>query len=115
MVITRHNDNRLSVWCSTSDEFGGVREAADNDDVDEMLDIRMGLAKTSTEKYNAMIRTACKDSRIRGLTMFYGAARTGRWASRLVQMQNLPQNKMPERDLDTARQLVRVGDLRPSI
>lgn len=92
-------------------EIAGVREAADNEDVNDMLDIRSGLAKTSTEKYGAMIRTACEDGRIRGLTQFYGAARTGRWAGRLVQMQNLPQNKMPERDLDTARQLVRTGDL----
>ena len=92
-------------------EIAGVRESADNEEVDKMLDIRAGLAKTSTEKYNAMIRTVCEDGRIRGLTMFYGAARTGRWAGRLVQMQNLPQNKMPERDLDTARQLVRAGDL----
>lgn len=81
------------------------------DAVDCMLDIRAGLAKTSTEKYNAMLRTACSDGRIRGLTQFYGAARTGRWAGRLVQMQNLPQNKMPHRDLDIARQLVEVGDL----
>ena len=92
-------------------EIAGVREAANNEEVDKMLDIRAELAKTSTEKYNAMIRTVCDDGRIRGLTMFYGASRTGRWAGRLVQMQNLPQNKMPEKDLDTARQLVRAGDL----
>lgn len=93
------------------DKISEVREAVEDDDVHEMLDIRAGLSKTSTEKYNAMIRTACADSRIRGLTQFYGASRTGRWAGRLVQMQNLPQNKMPDRDLDTARQLVRAGDL----
>ena len=58
-----------------------------------------------------MLRTACKDSRIRGLTQFYGASRTGRWAGRLVQMQNLPQNKMPDAELDIARQLVRAGDI----
>jgi len=92
-------------------EIPGVREAAQNQDVDDMLDIRSELAKTSTEKYNAMIRTVCEDGRIRGLTQFYGAQRTGRWAGRLVQMQNLPQNKMPERDLDTARQLVRAGEI----
>ena len=92
-------------------EIAGVRVAANNEEVDKMLDIRAGLAKTSTEKYNAMIRTVCDDGRIRGLTMFYGASRTGRWAGRLVQMQNLPQNKMPEKDLDTASQLVRAGDL----
>lgn len=88
-----------------------VREAISADEVHEMLDIRAGLSKTSTEKYNAMIRTACADARIRGLTQFYGASRTGRWAGRLVQMQNLPQNKMPDKDLDTARQLVKSGDL----
>lgn len=88
-----------------------VRAKAQNTDVDTMLDIRAGLAKTSTEKYNAMLRTACRDNRIRGLTQFYGASRTGRWAGRLVQMQNLPQNKMPDKDLDIARQLVRAGDI----
>ena len=51
------------------------------------------------------------DHRIRGLTQFYGAGRTGRWAGRLVQMQNLPQNKMPDRDLDTARQIIAAGDI----
>ncbi len=91
--------------------IAGVRADADNEDVDAMLNIRAGLAKTSTEKYNAMLRTACADKRIRGLTQFYGASRTGRWAGRLVQMQNLPQNKMPDKDLDVARQLVAKGDL----
>ena len=64
--------------------IAGVRADADCDAVDRMLDIRAGLAKTSTEKYNAMLRTACPDGRIRGLTQFYGAARTGRWAGRLT-------------------------------
>lgn len=58
-----------------------------------------------------MLRTVCPDGRIRGLTQFCGAARTGRWAGRLVQMQNLPQNKMPDSELDAARRLVREGDL----
>ena len=89
----------------------GLRADANHEDVDRMLDIRAGLAKTSTEKYKAMLRTACPDSRIRGLTQFYGASRTGRWAGRLVQMQNLPQNKMPDEELDIARQLVRSGDM----
>lgn len=90
--------------------MGAVRAEA-SDEVLEMLDIRAGLSKTSTEKYNAMLRTACPDGRIRGLTQFCGASRTGRWAGRLVQMQNLPQNKMPDTDLDLARQLVRARDL----
>ncbi len=91
--------------------IGDVRAKADNDDVEAMLDIRAGLSKTSTEKYKAMLRTVCPDGRIRGLTQFYGASRTGRWAGRLVQMQNLPQNKLPDKDLDIARQLVCAGDL----
>lgn len=88
-----------------------VRDDAAMAIVDKVLDIRAGLSKTSTEKYNAMLRTVGTDGRIRGLTQFYGASRTGRWAGRLVQMQNLPQNKMPDRDLDIARQLVRSGDI----
>lgn len=101
----------IAVESLNKKSIAGVRADADNRDVDAMLDIRAGLSKTSTEKYNAMLRTACSDGRIRGLTQFYGASRTGRWAGRLVQMQNLPQNKMPDRDLDTARQLVAKGDL----
>ena len=90
----------------------GVRASLNGcDEANEMLDIRQGLSKTSTEKYSAMLRTACPDGRIRGLTQFCGAARTGRWAGRLVQMQNLPQNKMPDKELDCARQLVKAGDL----
>lgn len=88
-----------------------VRKAADCAAVDQLLEIRAGLAKTSTGKYSAMLRCACEDERVRGLTMFYGAARTGRWAGRLVQTQNLPRNSMSDSDLDTARQLVRAGDL----
>lgn len=91
--------------------IGQVRKDADNDDVDRMLDIRAGLSKTSTEKYKAMLRTVCPDGRIRGLTQFCGASRTGRWAGRLVQMQNLPQNKIPDADLDLARQLVEADDM----
>ena len=83
-----------------------VRESIDDPSVNELLDIRAGLTKTSNEKYKAMITAACSDNRIRGLTMFYGASRTGRWAGRLVQMQNLPQNKLSDQDLDIARQLV---------
>lgn len=91
--------------------ISSVRAGAASDEVNQMLDIRASLSKTSTEKYNAMLRTACPDSRIRGLTQFCGASRTGRWAGRLVQMQNLPQNKVPDEELDAARCLVRDGDL----
>lgn len=101
----------ITVESLNKKSIADVRADANHESVDRMLDIRAGLAKTSTEKYKAMLRTACPDSRIRGLTQFYGASRTGRWAGRLVQMQNLPQNKMPDTELDIARQLVRAGDL----
>ena len=73
-----------------------------NDDARRMLEIRQELAKTSVKKYQAMQDAACKDDRVRGLLQFYGA-RTGRWAGRLVQVQNLPQNHLEA--LDLARQL----------
>ncbi len=68
---------------------------------DRLLEIRQELGKTSISKYEAMKRGMCRDDRIRGLLQFYGASRTGRWAGRQVQVQNLPQNHIP--DLDTAR------------
>lgn len=74
-----------------------------------VLAIRRALGKTSNEKYASMLKCVCDDGRIRGLLQFYGAARTGRWAGRLVQIQNLPQNHL--KDLDYARSLVRAGDL----
>ena len=73
--------------------------------IERVLELRQELAKTSVKKFHAMARAVCKDHRIRGLTQFYGANRTGRWAGRLVQVQNLPQNKL--RDLDLARNLLR--------
>ena len=74
-----------------------------------VIQIRREMGKTSNKKYDAMLACVCRDGRIRGLLQFYGAARTGRWAGRLVQVQNLPQNHLP--DLDRARQTVREGDL----
>lgn len=70
-----------------------------------VLQIRKELAKTSIKKYQAMIDALCEDGRIRGLLQFYGANRTGRWAGRLVQIHNLPRNKL--NDLDFARKLVK--------
>lgn len=72
--------------------------------VRRVLEIRQQLAKTSVSKYHAMARSAGNDDVVRGLVQFYGANRTGRWAGRLVQVQNLPQNKL--RDIDLARQLM---------
>lgn len=79
------------------------------DDVREMLSIRQKISKSSIKKYDAMRMAACQDSRIRGMFQFYGAARTGRFAGRIVQLQNLPRNSMP--DLDLARSMVLDGDL----
>lgn len=75
---------------------------------DRLLAIRQELGKSSVKKYEAMQRSVCEDGRVHGLFQFYGGSRTGRWAGRLVQLQNLPQNHL--KDLDLARQLVRDGD-----
>lgn len=75
---------------------------------DRLLAIRQEMGKTSISKYEAMERGMCADGRVRGLFQFYGANRTGRWAGRQVQVQNLPQNHLP--DLDTARQIAAAGD-----
>ena len=78
-----------------------------SDKVKKALKLRTELSKTSIKKYEAMNRALCKDNRIRGLFKFYGASRTGRWAGRLVQVQNLPQNKL--KDLELARNLLKHG------
>ncbi len=75
--------------------------------VRRMLIIRKNLGKTSTAKYQAMVAAACDDCRLRGILQFYGANRTGRWAGRIVQVHNLPQNKIP--DIDYARELAGEG------
>ena len=74
----------------------------------EVLKLRQQLAKSSVKKYTAMENAVCADSRARGMFQFYGANRTGRFAGRLVQLQNLPQNHMP--DLKEARGIVKSGD-----
>ena len=76
--------------------------------VKELLELRLELSKTSVKKYESMARCICKDGRVHGLLQFGGASRTFRWAGRLVQAQNLPQNHLP--DLNLARDIVRSGD-----
>lgn len=78
------------------------------EEIRPILQIRQQLAKTSVKKYIAMENAVCKDHRARGMFQFGGASRTLRWAGRIVQLQNLPQNHMP--DLEEARALVRQGD-----
>lgn len=77
-------------------------------ELSDVLALRQQLAKSSVKKYQAMENAVCADGRARGMFQFYGANRTGRWAGRLIQMQNLPQNHLE--DLAEARSLVRCGD-----
>lgn len=96
--------------------IGGLKEARgglllDNDSWragTRMLRIRQELGKTSTKKYAAMENAVCPDGRLRGILQFYGANRTGRWAGRIVQVHNLPQNKIP--DIALARELAAAND-----
>ena len=74
----------------------------------EVLALRLQLAKSSVRKYQAMQNAVCADGRCHGMFQFYGANRSGRWAGRLIQLQNLPQNHLE--DLEAARELVKVGD-----
>ena len=108
--------NQLKAWLADQDmpmeslARKIVQEKAAQTDgiVAELLNLRLELSKTSVKKYEAMARCVCRDGRVHGLLQFYGANRTGRWAGRLVQAQNLPQNHLP--DLDLAREIVKTGD-----
>ena len=88
-----------------------VTAMLDNDKLDSttrrVLEIRQQLGKTSTKKYVAMEQAACSDGRVRGTLMFYGANRTGRWAGRIIQPQNLPRTYIHGKMLDLARELVK--------
>ena len=90
------------------DDLGDIKKATDDEEVRRVLDIRAEMNKTSTTKYETMQKVAGEGERVRGLLQFHGT-RTGRWAGRLVQMQNLPQNHIS--DLGLARQIVKEGDL----
>ena len=86
-----------------------LKKAATDPTTRRVLELRQLLGKTSTKKYEAMVNAAGGDSRVRGITQYYGAGRTGRWAGRLVQLQNLPQNHLE--DIATVREIVRARDL----
>lgn len=107
---------QLSQWLSdeTGEDVSNLRKETvaemlardDNSaDVNRMLEIRQELGKTSTKKYDAIEEAVCADGRVRGLLQFYGANRTGRWAGRLVQVQNLPRTYTEP--LELARELVK--------
>ena len=87
-----------------------VQEKAKDADgiVGELLNLRLDLSKTSVKKYEAMARTVCRDGRVHGMLQFGGASRTFRWASRTLNLQNVPQNHLP--DLELAREIMKAGD-----
>jgi DNA polymerase len=102
------DEDCLNVTSLTKDSVPELLKQTESETVKRALELRQELAKTSVKKYQAMHMAICHDDRVRGLLQFYGANRTGRWAGRLVQVQNLPQNHLP--DLDLARQLLRDGE-----
>ena len=100
-------DNGLEMESLGKKEVAEVLKTAP-EHLKEVLSIRQQLAKSSVKKYQAMQNAACADNRARGMFQFYGANRSGRWAGRIIQLQNLYRNSMP--DLDVARDLVRNGE-----
>lgn len=92
----------------TKADVSGLLKTSTSKEVKRVLELRQEMSKTSVKKYDSMARAVCKDSRTRGLLQFYGANRTGRWAGRLIQVQNLPKNFLE--DLDYARNLLLAGD-----
>lgn len=101
------SDNGLAVASLGKKEVAEMLKTAPKE-LQKVLLLRQQLAKSSVRKYQAMEKAVCADGRARGMFQFYGANRTGRWAGRIIQMQNLPQNHLP--DLAEARSLVRSGD-----
>lgn len=100
-------DNGIEVDSLSKKAVSDLAKQTDGE-VERLLNLRLKMAKTSVKKYEAIERAICPDRRVRGLLQFYGANRTGRWAGRLVQVQNLPQNHL--NDLTLARNLVREGE-----
>lgn len=101
----------VGIYCDSlnKETVGDLRKTVTDPTTRRVLELRAMLGKTSTKKYEAMLTTACADHRVRGLLQYYGAGRTGRWAGRLLQVQNLPQNHL--NDIALVRELVRDRDL----
>ena len=109
-VIQMHDylaDNGLEMETLAKKEVAAAIKTAP-EALAEVLSLRLQLAKSSVKKYQAMENSVCADGRCHGMFQFLGAGRTGRWAGRLIQLQNLPQNHLP--DLEQARDLVKQGD-----
>ena len=92
----------------TKETIPEIMKNAKQESTKEALRLKLKLGKTSTKKYHAMLDALCNDGKVHGLLQFYGASRTGRWAGRLVQVQNLPRGYIE--DLDSARDLLKQGD-----
>lgn len=104
--LNKEMDEEISDLRKTT--VAGLLEAGvDSSKAARMLELRQQMSKTSTKKYDALRAAVCRDGRVRGMLFYYGA-KTGRWAGRIVQPQNLPQNHLP--NLDYARQLAKAGD-----
>ncbi|MBS1776016.1 MAG: hypothetical protein JSS64_07020 [Bacteroidetes bacterium] len=104
--VNAETDNEVEKL--TKEAVPELLKTVENTTVRRVLELRQLMSRSSVKKYNAMTAAICDDSRVRGLLQFYGANRTGRWAGRLVQVQNLPRNEL--KDLDLARKLVKEGD-----
>lgn len=102
------SDNGVEIESLGKKEVAAVLKTAPAEPLRTVLSLRLQLAKSSVKKYTAMRTAVCTDSRARGMFKFYGANRTGRFSGKIVQLQNLPQNHIP--DLAQARALVRLGD-----
>lgn len=99
----------MSVNSLNKETVKDLQDRATDATTRRVLQLRQQLGKTSTTKYGAMLSAVCADDRVRGLLQYYGAGRTGRWAGRLVQVQNLPQNHLNQ--IGTVRELVKQRDL----
>ena len=101
----------VGVYCESLNKatVSDLRKSLPDPTTRRVLELRQLLGKTSTKKYQAITASAGADDRVRGILQYYGAARTGRWAGRLVQVQNLPQNHLD--DIGTVRELVKAKDL----
>lgn len=108
VVIDSLNKNSIEEVIKTVASLKNVTDE-DKQAVLDVIDLRREIGKTSNAKYTAILASAGRGNRIRGLFRYYGASRTGRWAGRLVQLQNLPQNHIE--DLDGARELAKMHDL----
>ncbi|MBQ3426614.1 MAG: DNA polymerase [Clostridia bacterium] len=101
------NDQGIEIDSLSKKAVASLVDETDGD-IQELLKLRLLLSKTSVKKYEAVIRSVCSDGRIHGMMRFYGANRTGRWASQIMQLQNLPQNHIT--DLTLARDVTKAGD-----